>query len=132
SRPAPDRVVRVATGARGDRRHPIWRTIRGSDAAAQSSGRPEAAAASIRTSAPDISLPGRDPLDGDIWKMEFALTRDQQAIADSVRRLCEPFDDAYWLERDRVGGYPVEFHRALADAGWLGICMPEAYGGSGL
>ena len=64
--------------------------------------------------------------------MEFALTRDQQAIADSVGRLCEPFDDAYWLERDRVGGYPVEFHKALADAGWLGICIPEEYGGSGL
>lgn len=64
--------------------------------------------------------------------MDFALTRDQQAIADSVRRLCEPFDDAYWLERDRVGGYPAEFHKALAEAGWLGICMPEEYGGSGL
>jgi acyl-CoA dehydrogenase len=64
--------------------------------------------------------------------MDFALTRDQQAIVDSVRRLCEPFDDAYWLERDRVGGYPTEFHKALADAGWLGICMPEEYGGSGL
>src|SRR5690554_2197740 len=83
---------------------------------------------------PGFSPPchARDPLDGDIWKMEFALTRDQQAIADSVRRLCEPFDDAYWLERDRVGGYPVEFHRALANADWLGICMPEEYGGSGL
>src|SRR5690606_41290583 len=77
-------------------------------------------------------FPDREALDGDHWKMDFALTRDQQAIADSVRRLCEPFDDAYWLERDRVGGYPAEFHKALADAGWLGICMPEEYGGAGL
>src|SRR5205814_5408469 len=42
------------------------------------------------------------------------------------------FGDDYWLERDREGGFPADFHRALARDGWLGIAMPEAYGGAGL
>ncbi len=43
-----------------------------------------------------------------------------------------PFDADYWLEKDHEGGFPHDFHKALADAGWLGIAMPEAYGGAGL
>ena len=46
--------------------------------------------------------------------------------------MCAPFDADYWLRRDREGTFPDDFHRALADAGWLGIAMPEAYGGAGL
>jgi acyl-CoA dehydrogenase len=42
------------------------------------------------------------------------------------------FDDAYWLARDEDGEFPREFHRAMADAGWLGITMPTEYGGAGL
>ena len=38
----------------------------------------------------------------------------------------------YWLEHDRSGRFPEDFHRALASAGWLGIAMPEEYGGAGL
>ena len=64
--------------------------------------------------------------------MAFALTTEQQEIRAAVTRLCERFDDAYWLEKDTEGGFPFEFHRAMAEAGWLGIAMPEAYGGSGL
>lgn len=64
--------------------------------------------------------------------MDFALSPDQEAIRDAVAALCAGFGDAYWLEKDRHGGFPVEFHTAIADAGFLGICIPEAYGGSGL
>jgi acyl-CoA dehydrogenase len=53
-------------------------------------------------------------------------------IRDAVERLCAPFDDAYWLAKDRDGGFPEDFHRAFADAGFLGIAIPEDYGGSGL
>jgi acyl-CoA dehydrogenase len=49
-----------------------------------------------------------------------------------MERICAGFDDAYWLERDRNGGFPEEFYRAIAEGGWLGVAMPEAYGGSGL
>src|SRR5260370_9162869 len=64
--------------------------------------------------------------------MDFALTANQESIRDAVAKICTRFDDAYWLKKDKEGGFPADFHKALADAGWLGICIPEAYGGSGL
>ena len=64
--------------------------------------------------------------------MHFDLSPEQQQIQQAIERVCEPFDADYWLQRDREGGFPHDFHRALADAGWLGIAMPEAYGGAGL
>jgi len=63
--------------------------------------------------------------------MDFALNSDQQQIRASILRLCARFGDDYWLERDREGGFPHEFHAAMAEGGWLGIAMPETYGGSG-
>ena len=60
------------------------------------------------------------------------LTSAQQEIRDAILKVCARFGDDYWLEKDRDGGFPHDFHRALADAGWLGIAIPEAYGGSGL
>ena len=60
------------------------------------------------------------------------FTDDQNAIRDAVASLCTRFDDDYWLERDRSGEFPENFYRAFADGGWLGIAMPEEYGGSGL
>ena len=46
--------------------------------------------------------------------------------------LCNRFDDHYWLDRDTSGEFPEDFCRALADAGFIGIAVPEEYGGSGL
>jgi len=64
--------------------------------------------------------------------MEFSLNQDQTSIRDAIERICENFDDAYWLDRDRNGGFPHDFYEALATEGWLGICTDEAQGGSGL
>ena len=64
--------------------------------------------------------------------MNFAFTPEQEAIREAVTRVCAPFDANYWLEKDRHGGFPLDFHQAIADAGWLGVCMPEEYGGAGL
>lgn len=64
--------------------------------------------------------------------MDFGLNEDQQQIRDSVLKLCAQFDDKYWLEKDKNGGFPNDFYKAMADAGWLGIAMPEEYGGAGL
>jgi acyl-CoA dehydrogenase len=64
--------------------------------------------------------------------MDFAFSEDQLAIKDSVGKLCAEFDGRYWLKKDKEGGFPEDFYRAVADAGWLGIAMPEEYGGSGL
>jgi acyl-CoA dehydrogenase len=64
--------------------------------------------------------------------MDFALSEQQEAVQDAVARICCDFGDDYWLAHDRDGGFPTEFHRALAKGGWLGICMPAEYGGAGL
>ena len=64
--------------------------------------------------------------------MDFNLSDEQTQIVQAIERLCAPFDADYWLQKDSEGGFPHDFHRALADAGWLGIAMPTAYGGAGL
>jgi len=64
--------------------------------------------------------------------MDFSLTDDQQAIREAVRKTCAAFDDDYWLEHDRTGEFPFDFHAAMAEGGWLGIAMPEEFGGAGL
>ncbi|MEA2981003.1 MAG: acyl-CoA dehydrogenase [Alphaproteobacteria bacterium] len=64
--------------------------------------------------------------------MDFSLTAEQEAIRDAVGKVCARFGDDYWLAKDRDGGFPGDFHRAFADAGWLGVCIPQEYGGAGL
>ena len=63
--------------------------------------------------------------------MDFELTLEQQALADAVAKLCAPFDSAYWRKCDQEGQFPEAFVQAVAEGGWLGMAMPEAYGGSG-
>jgi acyl-CoA dehydrogenase len=64
--------------------------------------------------------------------MDFAFSPEQEAIRDAIAKICARFGDDYWLKRDKEGGFPEELHRALAKDGWLGIAMPEEYGGAGL
>ncbi len=64
--------------------------------------------------------------------MDFALTQEQEAIQQAIRAICADFGDDYWLRHDKEGGFPSEFFDAMARGGWLGVCVPEAYGGSGL
>jgi acyl-CoA dehydrogenase len=64
--------------------------------------------------------------------MDFSFSAEQQAIRDAVARICARFGDDYWLKKDEEGGFPEDFHRAFAEAGWLGVCMPQEYGGAGL
>src|SRR5215510_12468967 len=62
----------------------------------------------------------------------MALTPALQEIREAILKICAKFGDDYWLAKDRDGDFPHDFHRALADAGWLGIAIPETYGGAGL
>jgi acyl-CoA dehydrogenase len=57
---------------------------------------------------------------------------ERNAIREGVRAVVSRFDDEYWLERDEDGVFPRDFHRAMAEGGWLGVTMPEEYGGAGL
>jgi acyl-CoA dehydrogenase len=64
--------------------------------------------------------------------MDASLTPEQREIRDAIFKVCARFGDEYWLKKDKDGGFPFEFHEALAADGWLGIAMPEEFGGSGL
>jgi acyl-CoA dehydrogenase len=64
--------------------------------------------------------------------MDFSLSEEQEAIRAAIRKICARFDGDYWLRKDREGGFPQDFHAAFVAAGWLGICIPEEFGGAGL
>jgi len=64
--------------------------------------------------------------------MDFSISDDHRAIREGVGVVVRRFDDEYWLARDDDGEFPAAFHRAMADAGWLGITMPPECGGAGL
>ncbi|OTF09258.1 acyl-CoA dehydrogenase family protein [Halorubrum sp. SD612] len=66
------------------------------------------------------------------WRDSVELTQQQSLVRRSIRDLCAEFGDEYWRERDRTATYPTEFVDALADDGWLGMLVPEEYGGVGM
>jgi acyl-CoA dehydrogenase len=63
---------------------------------------------------------------------DFDQGEEIATIRENVRRLCETFPAEYWRNLDREAAYPSEFVKALSDAGFLSVLIPEAYGGSGL
>ncbi|AUW59676.1 acyl-CoA dehydrogenase [Sphingobium sp. SCG-1] len=64
--------------------------------------------------------------------MDFTLSENQLSVSDAVNAICKKYDDDYWLKRDKDGAFPSDFYQEFADGGWLGICIPEEYGGVGL
>jgi acyl-CoA dehydrogenase len=64
--------------------------------------------------------------------MMFGLTDDQSAIVEALSKLMSGFSDEYWLTKDREGGFPEDFYQCVKEDGWLGIALPEQYGGSGM
>jgi len=64
--------------------------------------------------------------------MNFEYTDQQIAIQAAISKICDQFGDDYWLARDTDGAFPEDFVKAITEGGWLGIAMPEAYGGAGL
>ena len=53
-------------------------------------------------------------------------------IRESIGRLCQDFPAEYWRALDRESAYPSDFVKALSDAGYLSVLIPEEYGGSGM
>ena len=64
--------------------------------------------------------------------MDFEQDEDHDALRKGVRELIARYDDAYWSACDAEHRFPTEFYRTLADGGWLGVAIPEEYGGAGL
>ncbi len=63
--------------------------------------------------------------------MDFELTNEQHLIKQSVAKLCLDYPDEYWSQKDTDHEFPWDFYNTVAAAGWLGIAIPEEYGGSG-
>src|ERR1700742_3141996 len=63
--------------------------------------------------------------------MDITLSADHRAIEENAGRVTARFGDDYWTEIDQTPRFPAEFHKAMADAGWLGITMPVELGGGG-
>lgn len=64
--------------------------------------------------------------------MDFRLDEDLLSIQHEARRLADKFDDDYWREHDENHEFPWAYYNAFAEQGWIGIIVPEKYGGSGL
>ncbi len=63
--------------------------------------------------------------------MDFAINPNHQLIVEGVDLVCSGFDDTYWSQCDQNHTFPWDFYRAMAEGGWVGICIPEQYGGGG-
>lgn len=63
--------------------------------------------------------------------MDFQTTDEQELIRDAVRKICADFPDEYWSKCDSDHSFPWDFYDALASEGWIGVAIPEKYGGSG-
>jgi acyl-CoA dehydrogenase len=63
--------------------------------------------------------------------VDFAPDEDHAAIADAIRAICRNFDDDYWSACDTEHRFPWDFYKVMADGGWVGVAIPEEYGGGG-
>jgi acyl-CoA dehydrogenase len=63
--------------------------------------------------------------------VNFEPDDDTADIREAVRRVCRRFDDAYWRRCDEGHEFPWDFYHAMADGGWVGVAIPEEYGGGG-
>lgn len=59
-------------------------------------------------------------------------TDSQRTVREAIAKIASKYPDEYWLELDNSHKFPLDLHRDLARDGWLGICMPQEYGGSEL
>ena len=63
--------------------------------------------------------------------MDFSRSTDHDAIREGIRRVCADFDDDYWAGCDERHEFPWAFYERLAEGGWVGIAIPEEFGGGG-
>ncbi len=63
--------------------------------------------------------------------MDFTANADHQAIRDGVRRICSKYPDTYWRDCDESHEFPWDFYADMAEGGWIGIAIPDQFGGGG-
>ena len=67
----------------------------------------------------------------DDHSVEFDTDVDTEAIRSAVRHVCAAYPDAYWRERDEAHEFPWDFYDSMAEGGWVGLAIPEKFGGGG-
>jgi acyl-CoA dehydrogenase len=63
--------------------------------------------------------------------MDFSRSDEHEAIRSAIRQICAAFPDDYWSDKDESHEFPWDFYETLADRGWIGIAIPEEFGGGG-
>ncbi|MBW2448578.1 MAG: acyl-CoA/acyl-ACP dehydrogenase, partial [Deltaproteobacteria bacterium] len=64
--------------------------------------------------------------------MDFSFDSELENIRREAHRLAHQFDDPYWRAREEKHEFPWDFYNAFAKQGWVGIIVPEEYGGAGM
>jgi len=64
--------------------------------------------------------------------MDFSVTENQQLIAQTIRDFCEKNVRPHVMEWDEAQYFPIEMFRKLGELGFMGVLVPEEYGGAGL
>ena len=64
--------------------------------------------------------------------MDCSTDPELESIAAEAKKLASAFGDEYWSQKDQAHEFPWEYYNAFAKGGWLGIVIPEEYGGAGL
>jgi acyl-CoA dehydrogenase len=63
--------------------------------------------------------------------MNFEFNEEQRMIANAARDIAKDFPPEYWREKEENGEFAEEFFKAVCEAGFMGIVIPEEYGGGG-
>ncbi|UPM42874.1 acyl-CoA dehydrogenase family protein [Halocatena salina] len=64
--------------------------------------------------------------------MALVETEMHDMIREAIRDLAEEYDTAYWRDHVEAKRFPEEYWQDLAEQGWLGVAIPEEYGGEGM
>jgi acyl-CoA dehydrogenase len=63
--------------------------------------------------------------------VDMLSAEEEREIRSSLRKVLSRYPDEYWMQHDLDHEFPWDFYRTMADAGWIGVCIPEEYGGGG-
>jgi acyl-CoA dehydrogenase len=64
--------------------------------------------------------------------LSFELTPEQKMIVSAACDVAKDFDPEYWRNKDKNHEFPEDFWKTLVEAGFVGIIVPEKYGGGGM
>jgi acyl-CoA dehydrogenase len=64
--------------------------------------------------------------------MDYGETQEHAMIRDAVSDIASDYDRDYWKSHVEEKEFPEEYWQDLADDGWLGVTIPEEYGGVGM